>query len=192
MADRGIKVFTVAVVGRECEAQGVLKTQSIRNAAGADFRLLIEAFARLEGGDTKHVPKPRLSPLDEAIACISDFETRNRLKAIIAENAACRADNARLRSAFSKLQMPLPQTAVEIASEAATAEIDIIPPSPRISIGPLERFLSAEWVDGLAWTISEAGTIVDGGRALTPPGFIPALRAVIEFVRGAQGRQSPQ
>ncbi|WP_408906303.1 gamma-mobile-trio protein GmtX [Muricoccus nepalensis] len=43
------RTYTVAIVGRACQEAGVLNTQSIRNASGAPFRTLIEAFAQEVG-----------------------------------------------------------------------------------------------------------------------------------------------
>jgi hypothetical protein len=188
MATNGVKVFTVAAVGRECEAARIVKTQTIRNASGSDFRLLIEAFARSRGVSTTHSPAIRVSPMEAAIAAIPDLEIRARLRAIIADNNACKADNARLRAAFSRLQAPPAPPITEPWEQSAMPEVEVLPPAAPLSLGPLERFVSPEWIDALAWTISETGTIMDGGRALTPPGFVLALKGVIDYVHSARGR----
>ena len=39
------RIFSIANVGRACEAAGVLNTQSIRNSTGKDFRAIIDTFA---------------------------------------------------------------------------------------------------------------------------------------------------
>lgn len=191
MANRGVKAFTVAAVGRECEAANVLKTQTIRNANGEDFRRLIEAFALARGASITHRPVQHLTPLQEAIASIPDLDIRTRLNAMLAENRAQRAEIQALRQGFAKMQAPPPQPEPSHSAVSSPFEVEILPSRKSdINLGPLERFASADWIDDQAWTIGESGALYNGAAMVSPAGFIPALRAVIEYVRTAQGRRT--
>ncbi|MBR9971812.1 gamma-mobile-trio protein GmtX [Magnetospirillum sulfuroxidans] len=189
MASRGVKAFTIVAVGRECEAVNVLKTQTIRNANGEDFRRLIEAFALARGASTNHRPVQHLTPLQEAIASIPDLDIRTRLNAMLAENRAQRAEIQALRQGFAKLQAPQPEPSH--SAESSPFEVEILPPRKSdINLGPLERFASADWIDDQAWTIGESGALYNGNAMISPAGFVPTLRAVIEYVRNTQCRRS--
>lgn len=191
MANRGVKAFTIAAVGRECEAANVLKTQTIRNANGEDFRRLIEAFALARGASTTHRPVQHLTPLQEAIAAIPDLDIRTRLNAMLAENRAQRAEIQALRQGFAKLQTPPPQSEPSHSAESSPFKAEILlPRKSDINLGPLERFASADWIDDQAWTIGESGALYNDNAMISPAGFIPALRAVIEYIRNAQGQRS--
>jgi len=189
MARRGVKVFTIANVGRECEQAGILKTQTIRNVNGEPFRRIIEAFAAANGLATTHVPARRVTPLEEAIEAIPDLDARVRLRALIDDNRALVAQVRRLETGFKRLQEPNVNTIAPTATitpAAAAPEVEVIPPEPqpKINFGPLERFIGTDWIDSRAWTVNQNGTIMDGDRAITPPGFVPALCAVIQLLTG--------
>ncbi len=182
MARRGIKVFTVANVGRETEQRGFLKAQSIRNANGKGFREIINAFAALHGLATTHTPARKVTPLEEAIRAIPDLDIRVRLLSLIDENKALRDQLQRLENGFKRLQASDAKI-VEVPPEALPApDIEIIGPRARARVnrGPLERFISEEWVDQNAWTVNGSGTIMEGRHMITPPGFVPAMKDALK------------
>lgn len=83
--ERGITEFSIAAVGRDCETAGCLRTQSIRNAAGKDYRDIInslksEAGAGSEGFDRK---ARRLSPPAMHIEPVPDIQVRVRLSEML-------------------------------------------------------------------------------------------------------------
>jgi len=170
MKKKGVKVFTVALVGRECEAAGVLKTQTIRNAGGEDYRLLIDAFAREIGASTTLIAAARLTPLDEAIAEISDLDARTRLNMLVAENRRQREEITRLKQAFKNMHVRSPQEKVEI----------LPPHPPGMDTAPIEKFLSLDWIDERRWTVKDNGSIyAEDGDRVAPVGFVQALQQVV-------------
>ncbi|MBB3268790.1 hypothetical protein FHW79_006466 [Azospirillum sp. OGB3] len=177
---KGVKSFSVAVVGKACEDARVLKTQSIRNTSGADFRNLIAAFA-VDGDDAlSSRGRQARSPLDEAVDAIPDLDVRTRLRIMVAENRKQRDEINRLKEAFKHLREP----AIAPSAEGA---IELFPPaSPSfrdIDFVPLRKFLSADWLDDNHWHIEANGAIYDAdGNRVTPVAFVPALSALIALI----------
>ena len=184
LKNRGVTNYTIAVVGREAELKKIVTTQYIRNASGEPFRRLIQAFADQHNSSAGNSATSRLSPLEQAIAAIPDLDIRTRLLAMIDDNKALQTQVKRLEAGFKHLSAPSaqPRGGPEPATEPA---VEVLPPpaKPSASLGPLERFISEEWLDQNAWTVSEAGTIMDGPHRITPPGFVPALTAAIGILR---------
>ena len=182
---RGVQVFNIATVGLECEARKLLRTQYMRNSNGEPYRRLIEAFSRQHNLKATREPVRRLSPMDEAIASIPDLDVRTRLLSLIDENKALRAQVQRLETGFKHLTVQAPASQPQLVEAAPQVEAEILPPAPRVSLnlGPIERFVSEDWLDQNAWTVSEAGTILDGPNSITPPGFVPAVKAALGALR---------
>ena len=173
---RWYKVFTISNVGRECEDRKILTTQTIRNASGEPFRRIIEAFARRHGLATTHAPARKVTPLEEAIQSIPDLDIRHRLLGLIDDNKALRTQVQRLENGFKRLQVPEKQEAPADRASLPAQEVEVLPPQKtKLNFGPLERFISEDWIDRYAWTVSESGAIMDGSDHITPPGFVPAL-----------------
>ena len=181
---RGTKVFSLAIVGKECEQQQLLTTQYIRNANGAPLRRLIEAYREKHGLRADSGPVRRLTPLEEAINNITDLDMRMRLLALIDDNKALLAQLRRMEQGFKQLSVPAAPasstTSIQDVEPEAVIEVMSPTPVPAVNVRPLDRFISAEWLDQNAWTISEAGTIMDGRHAITPPGFVPSLKAALQ------------
>ncbi|AIB12611.1 hypothetical protein ABAZ39_11525 [Azospirillum argentinense] len=188
MRAKGVQVYRIVDVGRACEEACVLTTQAIRNKSGDDFKSMIEAFARSIGAATTHLAPSMATPLEQTIASIADLDARTRLRAMIAENKALRAEVNRLKEGFKRLR-EAPAAALK-ATEIAPIQMEVLPPLKGMDVVPLERFLSEDWLGDLDWRIGEDGAIYEFGPAgqgvrLTPIGFVSALKGAIKLVRGA-------
>jgi hypothetical protein len=154
MRRKGIKAFTIAQVGRHAEAADVLRTQTLRNTGGEDYRFLIEAFAQE----------------------IADLDIRTRMRMVLVENGRLHDEVKRLRQAFKYMQLPntVETPAVEVLS----------PTDRHIDIVPLEQLLSTDWVDERRWSVEANGAIHDeDGFRITPVGFVDSLQAVLDLFR---------
>jgi hypothetical protein len=177
MRRKGVKSFNLAQVGRHAESLGVLKTQTLRNAGGEDYRSLIDAFARDNGVGTTTLSPTKHTPLEEAIEAIADLDVRTRLRMILVENARQREEINRLRQAFKHLQSNLGEPRPTPNAGA------VLPPlKPNIDLEPIKKFLSECWIEERRWTIEPNGSIYDEhGECLTPVGLYTALLAVIRL-----------
>lgn len=185
---KGTRTYTVAVVGRACQDAGVLNTQSIRNAAGASYRALIEAFAKEVGAGTSHTPPVRQTPLEEAIATIADKDIRTRLRALLAEVKGLRNERDTLSAAFKRVTMPSsPATAGAGAAITADEPAGELLPPTQFDLAPLAEFISERWIDRKGWVVDDQGALRDEeADRLTPNGFVPALQTALDRLgRGA-------
>ncbi len=179
MRRKRVKSFTLAQVGRYAETAGVLKTQTLRNAGGEDYRALIDAFAQEIGVATTTLLSPRPTPLNEAIDAIFDLDTRTRLRMVLVENSRQSEEISRLRQAFKHLQNDPVNTQVDVPAPEIFAPSRVYP-----DLVPLKKFLSAEWVDERRWTLEANGAIYDeAGECIAPVGFATALSSALKLLR---------
>ncbi len=172
MRRKGVRRFTVAQVGRHAEAAGVLRTQTLRNAGGEDYRALIDAFAKEIGIPTTALSTAPATPLAEAVEAIQDLDIRTRLKMVLVENGRQRAEISRLRQAFKHLQPALKE------EQQATKPLLPVASTP-VDVAPIEKFLSAAWLEERRWTVEPNGALFDeAGECLGPVGFVGALFAL--------------
>jgi hypothetical protein len=179
MRRKRVKSFTLAQVGRHAEAAGVLKTQTLRNAGGEDYRALIDAFAQEIGVATTTLPSTKPTPLEEAIDAMPDLDTRTRLRMVLVENNRQREEISRLRQAFKHMQNNLSSIQVD------TPTPEIVPASRGYpDLVPMDKFLSTEWVDERRWTLEANGAIYDeSGECIAPVGFTTALSSTLKLFR---------
>jgi hypothetical protein len=176
MRRKGIKAFTIAQVGRHAEAADVLRTQTLRNTGGEDYRFLIEAFAQEIGAITTSLPATTATPLETFIDGIADLDIRTRMRMVLVENGRLHDEVKRLRQAFKYMQLP---------NTVETPAVEVLSPTDRhIDIVPLEQLLSTDWVDERRWSVEANGAIHDeDGFRITPVGFVDSLQAVLDLFR---------
>lgn len=85
--ESGSRDFSIPVIGKECEAQGIIKSRALYNAPSADYRALIEAWAVFAGAKNmgtkagSEAPKNRTS----YVSRILDPVIRARVEELIWE-----------------------------------------------------------------------------------------------------------
>ena len=177
LASEGETQFTLTVVGERLALAGGLKTHSLRNASGSDYRGLIELFR--EERKENRVGHSELDPVEAALAMISDMSVRATLRQALGEAKAVRLAHSRLQSALKKCSIAEEGSAVQpAASLPAADESKKLTPRMRSA---LARGMDAGrlWEKGLS--VSETGAIEDAtGMALFPPGFADAIYVLIE------------
>ena len=177
MGKKGVRAFTVANVAKACEAEDVMRSSTLHNAGGADYRALIKAYAEGLGASTVRVVGKSASPLEEAVSSIRDLDARTRLRALIAENANYKREGERMKAAIKHMR-----PAVPTAAEAAPAPGEL--PAPlfaRVDLTPLRTFLSADWLADNQWVVDANGAVATAaGDRVTPVGFVPALSKLID------------
>lgn len=180
---RNTKVFSIAIVGRECEAREILSTQYLRNTNGAPLRHLIEAYRQKHSLRADSAPVRRQTPLEEAIDKVVDLDVRIRLFALIDDNKALTVQLRRMEEGFKHLSTPSAPAYAATAAPELEVEVLPLPSTPALNLRPLERFISEGWLTQNAWDISDAGTIMDGAHAITPPGFVASLKSALQVLR---------
>ena len=94
--EAGERDFSVAAISKLVEAEGILKGRGLYNAAAADYRKLIEAWAAYSGPPQLKGHKTRASP--DYLMRIEDPAIRAIMQAITAERDTLKAEVNRLKS----------------------------------------------------------------------------------------------
>lgn len=177
----GGRDYCLAEVGRRLESCGGPRTQSLRNAQGAHFREVISAYAEAAGGSTRYVAQDR-SQVEAALELITDPSIRATLRMAIDEGKRLKVVNDNLHAAFKTLQLGasiMPAiTAAELRPAAAAATGDTL--SPRLR-SALHKGVDPTRLAERGLSVLDDGSIhSDAGEALFPPGFVTAVRAVLQ------------
>jgi len=169
MRTKGVVEFSVAAVGRECERAGFLKTQSIRNAAGRDYRAIISSYRNEVGVGFES--ERQMSPVRRFINSIADVQVKVRMLEMIETNRRQAVEINRLRNGYKH---------INLVRQAETAGVDPKGLKHDFDRKPLEKFVSANWLDTHGLEVRRSGAVfsLEGDR-LTPDGFVKALRYVL-------------
>ena len=194
--EAGGKDYSLSEVGRRLEAKDGPKTQSLRNAGGADYRTVITAFAHSVMGSPKYVAQTK-SGVDQALDFIGDPSVRAVIQEEIALAKKFRAENAMLRHTISRLSIP---TVAVI--QASPERVQVQAPHERPALSETQtaeeittrhshNLLSEELLEALqdgisqasmrrnGWTVHEDGSVWNAHYELFPAGFLPACRAIL-------------
>lgn len=179
MEREGCRLISVTEVGNRFEKAGGLKLQSLRNAAGADYRKIIELFASERSSSRKFDAEP--DPVKLALSRIPDASVRATLKAAMDEAATLRLSNARLQRAMKDFSL----TAADLAAPAAARPSPLTSNESKVAITPrmvsvLSKALDPSRLEEKGLTILENGGIEDDrGSLIFPPGFADAIKAIV-------------
>ncbi len=175
----GGRDYSLAEVGRRLEAAGGPKTQSLRNAQGAQFRDIIGAYAAGVSGSPKYLSKTK-SQVEAALELITDPSIRATLRMAIEEGKRLKVVNDNLHAAFKTLQVG--------SIGAGTAESPQITAPAKASESLLSSKLLRALKKGMDRTrlaergmqVQEDGSIHDEhGEVMFPPAFVTAIDAVL-------------
>jgi hypothetical protein len=178
--NEGGRDYSLAEVGRRLESAGGAKTQSLRNAQGAQFRDVINAYAEAVSGSKKYVAKGK-SQVETALELITDPSIRVTLRMAIEEGKRLKVVNDNLHAAFKTLQVG--------ATTTPAAEFDVPPMVLLTGCTSLSPRLSAALRKGVDRTrLAERGLVVgnDGsiqtefGEIMFPPAFVTAVEALLK------------
>ena len=179
MALQGERRFSVASVGERFQSAGGLKTQSLRNQAGAEYRRLIELFAAAGSGSA---PAARpADPVEAALGQIADMSVRATLRQALAEAKGLRLANARLQSALKKCSISEEAVPSGRDSESAARAAPLPPAFDPWMAAVLARGMDPGRLSEKRLRVTDNGAIEDdSGAALFPPGFADAINALIK------------
>lgn len=178
--ERGSNDFSYGMIGGLSEAKGGPKAQPIRNASGASYRVLIDAWAKFVGGKNRKPPAARTPGLeDDVLSIIDDPVARILVQNFISENKKLKYENQVLKVAAKE-----------------TVVIDLSGPYRKSATGPgvfatdnalldqeraaLRNAISPDTLRMQGWTIDEnTGAIKKGPLSVFSPGFVTGLRKIL-------------
>ncbi len=201
--EAGGRDYSLSEVGRRLESKGGPKTQSLRNAGGADFRTVIAAFAHSVMGSPKYVAKTK-SGVDQALDFIGDPSVRAVLKEEIALAKKYRTENAILRNALSRMSIP---TAADIQVSGELTKANAPAERPALSavfeaevvtnrsthdllgedlLEALQNGISKKAMRKNGWKVHDNGSVWNAQYEIFPPMFIDACQVILT----AHGREA--
>lgn len=181
--------FSIATVGKLCEAAGGLKARALYNAASSDYRALIDAWR-----ENSAAPKSKshethstdLSVFERNLLRVEDPALRSLLQRVYVDRNKLRAELNMLKS-MTVLQIdlrPLVRPANNSGEMQVLTGVDLTE-SERLA---LLQALSAEFLDGEGWREGPYGEILNAsGRKVFEIGFTRALRKALAS-GGSSGR----
>ncbi|MFM0392882.1 MULTISPECIES: gamma-mobile-trio protein GmtX [Paraburkholderia] len=168
MRRAGINDYTLAKVGARLERVGGLRTQSLRNSSGKDYRRLIAAFAVDVCGKSTD-SKPRGAAQADWIDGIPDIQLRSWARQMVEENKLLQRQVNELKSAFKALRVYAPNTRVQAPPPVTVATQ---PWLSAFEIELLKKSFDASRFAENGWTANSDGSVTDDiGVTVLPPGF---------------------
>lgn len=179
----GSRDFSVAAIGRICEAEGVMKGRALYNAASADYRALFAAWAAYAGpAKPKGPAMPKALASHEYLMRIPDPAVRSIMQATIVERDKLRAQVNLLKSktVVTIDRRPLGATIAQVSPGESVPVLMMnaqLTDSERMA---LTLAISPNFLADQGWREGSHGEIVtDGGRTVFDVGFTRAIRKVL-------------
>jgi hypothetical protein len=176
----GSRDFGIATIGRLCETQGMLKGRALYNAASADYRTLIAAWATYAGPPTPKAPKVLAS--HDYLMRIEDPAIRAIMQAIISERDKLKAQINTLK-AHANVTIDRRPLGASISTDLITRTVAILEPSAQLTASEREALAKAVSPSFLAeqgWREGSHGEILNNhNRALFDVGFASAIRRLL-------------
>lgn len=178
--ETGSRDFSLPVVGRLAEAEGIMKGRALYNAQSKDYRALIEAWGAYAGPPAPKAPKTLAS--HEYLMRIEDPAIRSIMQAIIVERDKLKAQLNVLKANTQVTvdRRPLGATVSAALGAQPTAVLELsaqLTPSEREA---LQKAVSADYLDERGLKEGSHGEILnERGRTLFEVGFARAIRKLL-------------
>ncbi|NWF38437.1 alpha/beta hydrolase [Mariprofundus sp. NF] len=174
--ERGSEDFSLATVGRLCEKAGGLKTQSIRNKGGEDYRALISAWTTYTGGSSRRPIKRKENPFSDILRKIPAPDVRAVIGNILAENTKLRGEVNTLKQNAEVIINQRPQE--------PRPTVEVFNPTIGLTdyeVDALRHAISDDFLEAQGWTMIQSGRVNNHhGRPLYKPGYATGIRKLLE------------
>lgn len=174
---RGSKDFSIASIGRLCEAAGGLKARAIYNAASFDYRTLVHAWEAF-AGSSRHPPQSE-SRWDALLMRIPDPAVRTLIQGRMIERDKFRAELNLLKS---KVMLRIEVGCAGVVSEGLSAGSSAPVALTVTEREALEQAVSPSFLAAEGWSEGANGDILNNrGRRLFAVGFSAAIRKMLSI-----------
>jgi hypothetical protein len=176
----GSRDFSLPVIGRLAEAEGILKGRALYNAQSADYKALIEAWAAYAGPPAPKPPKTLAS--HEYLMRIEEPAIRSIMQAIIAERDKLKAQLNVLKANTQVTvdRRPLGATIVTTPGEHPLAVLSLSAQLTPTEREALQKAVSPNYLEERGMREGSHGEIVnERGRTMFEVGFARAIRKVL-------------
>lgn len=178
--DRGSIDFSYEMIGGLSEKMGGPKAQPIRNATGAAYRALIDAWADSVASRAGKSSVTRQQSLaDDVIALTDDPVLRILVQSYISENRKLKNENQILKVAAREMIV------IDMSGKKQTATSANATASPSSllheqELKALNDAISEETMRKQGWAVNEyTGAVNKGPLLVFSPGFVSAIRKIM-------------
>lgn len=179
--ERGSRDFSIATISKLSETRGGPKMQSIRNANGADYRAIINCWAKYTGGRNKRPPKEASDIYDRLLRLIPDPAVRAAMGAEMAEVRKLRRENSLLKQNAEIIIDQRPVAVDHHTSQQLESLSHIARYLKPTEIAALVHAIGPEHFHNQGWTAHSNGKVVtESGRMIFLPGFVTAIQKLIQ------------
>lgn len=181
--ERGSNDFSYGTIGKISNERGGPKAQPIRNAGGAVYRTLIDAWAKFAEGRTRKPAAPRTHGLeDDVLSIINDPVARILVQNYISENKKLKHENQVLKVvAKEKIVIDMSRT-----RKASAGSVEVVTPASFLleqERAALRHAISPDTMRKHGWTINEqSGAVQRGPLPIFSPGFVTAIMKVLDEI----------
>lgn len=178
--ERGSNDFSYSTIGKLSERVGGPKAQPIRNATGAVYRTLIDAWSKFAGSKKSNVSPSRPRGLeDDVLSLIDDSVARVLVQNYISENKKLKHENTVLKVAAKETVV------IDLSGKnrSVAASVEVVMPASFLleqERTALRNAISSENIRNQGWTINEQnGSVTKGPLPVFSPGFASAIRKIL-------------
>ena len=168
----------MATIARSAEGRGGPSKGAIHNKTGDDYKGLIKAWADHTGGLTRKVRQVSENPYAAMIDKIEDPALRSMMAGLLAENRRMRREITLLKAIGDRVIDMRPNVA------ESRETVQILPASSGLlpsEIEALRHAVSDCLLQDEGWTTDIEGRVINqSGRALFKPGFVTAIRKIVD------------
>ncbi|CAI8763409.1 Alpha/beta hydrolase [Pseudomonas sp. IT-P171] len=178
--ETGSREFSLPVIGRLAEAEGIMKGRALYNAQSADYRTLIEIWAAYAGPPVPKPPKPLAS--HQYLMRIEDPAIRSIMQAIIAERDRLKAQINVLK-ANTQVTVDRRPLGATVAYAPGSQSVTVLAMTAQLTPSEreaLEKAVSANYLEERGLREGSHGEIInERGRPVFEVGFARAIRKVL-------------
>lgn len=172
----GNKNFSVSVVGKLLEAEGIIKSRALYNAASADYKILLNAWQEYAGSHILESSTPNLS----FIKRIEDPAIRQIIQSIISERDQLKSQLNTLKNNSSISIDYRPQKTENINSPNVVTVFSPLEQLTDIEIESLKKSICKDYLAYHGMIEGTHGEILNNkGRIVFDVGFARAIRKLI-------------
>lgn len=174
----GKRDFSLATIGKFCEADRILNHRSIYNDGSMDYRSLTETWAAYAGPPSPPSPKELASA--EYLMRIPDPAIRSIMQTIVAERDKLRAQINTLKAHAQVVIDRRPSSSIAGSALAPTTALSMVSRLTKAERTALQQAITPEFLQSEGWHESEHGQITnDRGRTIYRLGYVTAMRKVL-------------
>lgn len=180
-AGAAVKDFSISTIARMIEGKGGLSEQGLRNKNAADYRALIDAWAKHCNTTTKKPAKSSVKGVnDEILSNISDPTTRALVGMIMAENKKLKNELSVLKQ-NTTLTIDMRQE-IQPASNQSVVVVSSASSLTNSEITALTDSVSDEFFQKMQWSYDEYGRVKEKGRTIYKAGYVTAIKKILDSI----------